>query len=213
MREHIDIVVRRQRDGDLELPRQVGAAEDRFVLDLAAGDLLLAQPDLVPGAGARQQMDRDVARQFADRGVQIPPPRIGRGDDVAVDVAAGGDGVQHVVVQPLHQRPQIALQDAVELHRLTRRQADRVVGPLQRQLLDAQPLLRRQDAGRHPHPHHEAEGLLHPLLAAFGAQVAVILLVEAVEFRQLRVVVGQRAGFDMGQPLGDGAAQQIAGLP
>ncbi len=60
MGEHIDIVVRRQRDGDLEFARQVGAAEDRFVLDLAAGDLFLIQPDLVPGAGARQQMRRDV---------------------------------------------------------------------------------------------------------------------------------------------------------
>ena len=49
----------------------------------------------------------------------------------------------------------------------------------------------RQDAGRHPHPHHEAERLLHPLLAAFGAQVAVVLLIEAVEFCQLRVVVRQ----------------------
>ncbi len=85
-----------------------------------------------------------------------------------------------------------------------------MVGALERQLFHLQPLLRRQDAGRHPHPHHEAEGLFHPLLAAFGAQVAVILLIEAVEFRQLRVVVGQRAGFDMRQAIGDGAAQEVA---
>ncbi len=98
----------------------------------------------------------------------------------------------------------------MELDRLPRGQAQRAVAALQRHLFGGQPLRRRQDAARHPHPRHEAECLLHPLPAAFGAQVAVVLLIDAMEFRQLRVVVGQRSGFDTAQPVGDRAAQQIA---
>jgi hypothetical protein len=96
----------------------------------------------------------------------------------------------------------------VELHGFTGRQPDRAVGALPRQLLDRQPLRRSHDAGGNPHPHHEAERFLHALLAAFGPQVAVVLLVEAVEFGQLCVVIGQRAGFHLRQPFGDRAAQQ-----
>ena len=98
----------------------------------------------------------------------------------------------------------------MELNRLTCRQADRAVGSLQRHLFRRQPLCGRQDAARHPHPRHEAERLLHSLLAAFGAQVAVILLIDAMEFGQLRVVIRQRTGFDPTKPVGDRAAQQIA---
>ena len=182
MGENIDIVMRRQCDGDLEFARQVGTAENRFILDLATGNLFLIQPDLVPSSGARQQMARDVACQVADRGVEVATPGICGRDDVAIDVAAGGDGVHQIGVQALHQRLQVALQDAMELHGFTRGQADGVVGTLDRKFFHLQPLFRGQNAGRHPHPNHEAEGLLHPLLAAFSAQVAVVLLIKSVEF-------------------------------
>ena len=66
--------------------------------------------------------------------------------------------------------------------------------------LGRQPLLRRQNAARHAHPRHEDEGLLHLLAPAFGAQVAVVLQVDAVELCQLLVVVGQRAGFHARSP-------------
>ena len=76
--------------------------------------------------------------------------------------------------------------------------------------LRRQPLLRRQHAARHAQPRHEDERLLHLLAPAFGAQVAVVLHVDAVELGQLLVVVRQRAGFDAGQAIGDGAAQEAA---
>ena len=199
MGEYIDIVVRRQRDGDLELTRQIGAAEDRLVFLHTAGDLLLVDPDLVPRSAMRQQMVRDVAGEVLMTACRSRRHGSAGGENVAVDVAAGGDGIQHVVVQALHQRLQVALHNAVELHGFPRRQPDGAVGAFPRQLLDAEPLLRRQDAGGDPHPRHEDEGFFHALLAAFGAQVAVVLLVDAVEFRQLLIVVRQRAGFDMGQ--------------
>ena len=92
--EHIDIVVRRQGDGDLELARQIGAAEDRLILDHTAGDLFFIQPDLVPGAGARQEMNGDFAGEVADMRVQRRLPRRDCSDHVAVDVAACRDSVQ-----------------------------------------------------------------------------------------------------------------------
>ncbi len=61
VRENIDIVMRRQRNGDLELARHVGAAVDRLVFLDPPGDLLLLQPDFMPGAAVRQQMRGDVA--------------------------------------------------------------------------------------------------------------------------------------------------------
>ena len=47
-------------------------------------------------------------------------------------------------------------------------------------------------------------------LARSRAQVAVVLLVDAVELRQLLVVLGDPAGYRLAQPLGDGAAQEAA---
>ena len=73
-----------------------------------------------------------------------------------------------------------------------------------------QPLTRRQNTARNTHPRHEDERLLHLLAHALGAQVAVVLHVDAMEFRQLLVVIRQRAGFDTLQPFGDGAPQKAA---
>jgi glucose/arabinose dehydrogenase len=60
--EHVDVVVGRDRDGDLELARQVVLAVERLgvVGRLAARDQFLAQPDLVVGARARQKMLADA---------------------------------------------------------------------------------------------------------------------------------------------------------
>ena len=61
--EHVHVVVRRQCNGDLEFARHVGAAVDRFVFLLAAGQLFAVDPDLVPGAASRQQMRADRLRK------------------------------------------------------------------------------------------------------------------------------------------------------
>ena len=59
LREHVDVVVGRDGDHRLELPRQVGLAVDRLVLGLTARDLLALEPDLAVGAGLRQQVLAD----------------------------------------------------------------------------------------------------------------------------------------------------------
>ena len=65
-------------------------------------------------------------------------------------------------------------------------------------------------AARHADADHERIGLFQLVLAAVGAQVAVVLLIGAVELEQLLVVLGHRAGGLVGKSLGDGAAQVVA---
>ena len=96
VREHIDIVVRRQRDGDLEFARQIGAAvgsvrpPPRRRRPSPRRSRSRARRGCAAADGA--EMSR---ASVADRGMTVAPPRIDRRDDVAVDVAAGRDGVQH----------------------------------------------------------------------------------------------------------------------
>ena len=131
-------------------------------------------------------------------------------DDVAVHVAAGRDGVEHRVVHRLDRQTQIPLDDAVELDRLARGQAQCPVATFARDSFGRQPLLRCQDAARHAHPRHEDEGFFHLLATAFRAQVAIVLQVDAMELCQLLVIVRQCAGFHALQSLGDGTAQEAA---
>ena len=70
----------------------------------------------------------------------------------------------------------------------------RAVGVVGRDPVERQPLRRRADAARHAHPHHEAVGLLELLLAPLRAQVAIVLLVGAVELGELGIVLADRAG-------------------
>ena len=65
-------------------------------------------------------------------------------------------------------------------------------------VVQRQPLRRRHLPPWDADTRHEAEGLLHLLAAALGPDVAVILLIDAVELRQLRVVFVQLAGDDLG---------------
>ena len=77
----------------------------------------------------------------------------------------------------------------------------RAVAVVARDPVEREPLLRRQHAARNAHADHEGEGLLHLLARALGAQVAVVLQIHAVEFDELLVVLGDRAGDLVSQPL------------
>ena len=206
--EDVHVVVRRHRDHDLELARQVGRPEHRLLL--RPGHLLLADPDLVPRPRLRQQPVAEVMRQPQRRRMGRPGMGVHRRHHIAVHVAARRDGVQQGAVHRLDRRAQIALQDAVELHGLPRRQPDRAVAALPGDLVQRQPLLRRDLAPGDAQPRHEAVGGLHPLAAPLGAQVAVVLLVDAVELRELRVVLVNGARLRHRQAMEDAAAQQVA---
>src|SRR5882724_8992495 len=111
--------------------------------------------------------------------------RAGTGDYIAIDVAAGRDRVNERGVERGHRGFEVGLDDAVKLKRLTRREPQRSSGVVARNAVDRQPLARRAHAARQAQADHESPQWFELLEAAFLAQVAVVLLVAAVQPQQL----------------------------
>ena len=99
----------------------------------------------------------------------------------------------------------------MELHRLARRDAHAVIGVNTCDRIERQPLRGATHATRHADPNHELIGGFEALQAAFCAQIAVVLLITAVELDELSVVLTQRAGHRIRQAFEDRAAQMAAG--
>ena len=139
--------------------------------------------------------------------VQLALDRVGAGHDIAIHVAAGGDGIDERGVHRLHGLLQILLDHAVHLESLARGQAQRPGGVGAGELRQRQPLLRRHHAAGQARADHEAVGRLELLVFAFGAQVAIVLHVAAVELDELRVGLADGAGQRIRQALDQRAAQ------
>ncbi|MCW0450427.1 hypothetical protein NB706_003261 [Xanthomonas sacchari] len=208
--EHVHVVDRGQRETDLELARQVGVAVDRLVLLAAAGDLLLVQPDLVVGAGVGQQVFGHARGVGVERGVRLRGQRIGGDLHVAIDVAAGGQGVDQRGVDRLHGCFQLALDHPMELERLARGDAQRVVAVGGGDGIELEPLRWIDHPARGARADHELIGRLQLLPAPLLAQIAVVLLVAAVVLDQGLIVLAQRPGDRIGQALQQRPAQALA---
>ena len=131
--------------------------------------------------------------------------------DVAVHVACGGDGVEAEFVQPLVHGFDVGLEDAVVLEGLAVGEADGTVeGVAAGELVDAQPLLRGNHAAGQAAAQHDVFEIVELLVVPLGADVAVVLLVHAVEADELEVVAVEAAGEAVAEVLGDGAAQVAA---
>ena len=105
----------------------------------------------------------------------------------------------------------VAFQNAVKLESLAVGDANATVQrALLRELVDAQPLLRADDAARQAAAQHHGVARLQLLLGAFSANIAVILLIHAVKTDQQEVVAVEAAGQAVVQIFGDGAAQEVA---
>ena len=98
----------------------------------------------------------------------------------------------------------------MQLEGLPSRQFQGVVAITAGQLVHFQPLRRCCDSGRHPHPQHETVKRFEFLLGAFGAQIAIILLIAAVEFDDHGVIGTDGAGVAIGKALFQAATQEIA---
>ena len=206
----VDIVARRDGEAGLEFAGQVSFAVDRFLLGLGRHPFAV-QPDLMVGAGARGEVGADGAGVLEHGRVQGGLPRIRVGHDVAVHVAAGRDAVHQRVVDALHGGLEDILRDEVQLEGLAGGQLEGVAAVLVGQRVDLEPLFRRADAAGHADADHEDEGLFQSRFFALVAFVAVVLLVDAVEFREIRVGVGDGAGRAVLQAGGQRAAQVVAG--
>ena len=212
MGEHVDIVVRWHGKGDLELAWQVGLAIQGLAFRFGPGEGHLIQPQFGVRARARFQVQRQAARPVVHLGVHPGKQRIGRNQDIAIDVTAGGNGVDQAGVDGLQGGFEFALDDAVKLEGLARGQAQRVVGEADGDGIQRQPLFGRDHATRSARANHEAVVRLQFLLATLFAQVAIVLLVAAVELDDGGVVLADGAGMAVRKALDQAAAQEAAAL-
>ena len=193
VRVQIDIVLRRHHHGGFELTRQIGRAEDRFFV--GGRHFLLIEPDLRIGAGARQQMLRELLRPLVSFGMQLRLDRVRGAEHVTVHVVGGRQRVKPDGMQHLMRRLDVFLQQAVILERLAVGQTNAAVNRVFfSEFVDSQPLLRRHDAARQTAAQHHRLTRLQLLGRTLGADIAVILLIHAVKADQQKVVAIKPAG-------------------
>jgi hypothetical protein len=206
--QHVDRVVLGNGEADLELPRQVGAPVERVLL--RPGDALAVEPDLVIGAGRREEPAREFARVALEPLVHRVADRRGAGGDVAHDVAAGRERRQHRLVDRGEERLQRRLDYAVELHALARRDAQAAVAEPVGEAVQREPLRRGEAAAGDARAHHELGRLAEAALLPLGRAVAVVALIDAVELEERAVGVAEPRGAGVGDRLRERAAQARA---
>ncbi len=108
----------------------------------------LLQEDFFIGTGFPGQMFGNLHRPVVHFAMQRGQIGVGRGHDVAIDVATGTAGIHAYLVGALEQRPQVLLEHAVVLKRLTGGQAQRAIGVAMGQFVNLEPLLTRDHACR-----------------------------------------------------------------
>src|SRR5690606_2218249 len=135
--------------------------------------------------------------------------RVGAADDTAAVVSAGGDGIQAERTNGLHEGLQLPFAYAVKLNGLARGDAQAALGILLGNAIEPQPLRGAEQAARNTQAHHELINPLQLAALAISAQIAVILLIDTMEFHQQWIVAGNGTGDGVDQPFGNIAAQII----
>ncbi len=200
---NICAVVFRKSEGRLELAREVCLAVDRLDRVIGRGrhlgrtgrrqglDLFTVKPDFPVARGPGRGVGGPAAGVVLKLVSECIVNRRGAAQDVALHVAAGCQGREQRLVDLSNRRGQVALQDAVELELLAGRDPHRAVAERPGQLVARQELIGRQLPAHNPHPHHQLVGFLLLFALQPGAQVAVVLLVGAVELEDGRGVVAE----------------------
>ena len=161
------------------------------------------------GTGTWSQCGDHRGDRPVDLLVEAVSLRFRAAHDVPLHVAAATERRQQRAVDGGDRPLQVALEHAVELEVLARGHAQRAVGPLLADVVVRQVRLGRDDAAGDPRPDHQLVVLVEPFGARLFAAVAVILLVDAMEFQQLLGVVAE-CGRVLEQLLFDEPTQVIA---
>ena len=114
--------------------------------------------------------------------------------DIAVDVAATGNTIEHDLIKTLNGGFQVAFSDTVQLKRLAGGEFHGAVAVAVGKFVHAQPLCRCGHAAGYPYADHERVQGLQFLGFPFAIEVAVGLLVGTVEFNQLCIIGIQSPG-------------------
>ncbi|AJC64033.1 hypothetical protein N875_01100 [Neisseria meningitidis LNP21362] len=151
-------------------------------------------PHIQITARARQQVFGNLFRVFVSLPVQFGLDRVGRAKHVAVHIRRRGDGIQTQFVQEAVHRLQLGFRHAVKLEGLPVGQPDgAVMTVFPGKFVQFYPLGRFDDPARQPAAQkHKFQGLEF-CLGAFGADVAVVLLIHTVEADELEVVAFEAA--------------------
>src|SRR5690606_16014951 len=199
------VVDRRDGKPDLEFARQIKVAIDRFLL--RDRRRFVAVPDLGVAAGTGNQAIAGGACEAGNFVMHSADKWIGTADDATAVIAAGGDGVQAEIAKPLYQPLNVALANTVQLHGLAGGDPDAALGVAARQSVDALPLRAAENPAGYAKAHHELKQRFEVAASALLANVAIILLIDAVEFHQQRIVARYSAGDRFGQAVEDIAAK------
>ena len=140
-------------------------------------------------------MFRDFLRPFICFRVQLRLVRVRSAQHVTVHIVGGRQRIKTDRVQHLVHRFDVLFQNAVELERLAVGQANAAIdGVFTGKFVDRLPLF----SGNHPTRQTTAKqhrvARLQLLFSTFGADVAVILLIHAVEADQQEVIALKAAG-------------------
>ena len=127
------------------------------------------------GAGFRQHVIAGSLRQLVGFLMNLRKVGICDRHDAASDVAARRDGVEASGIDRLHRAFEVRFDDAMKLERGTRRDAQRMVAILHRDIVELPPLRGLDETAGDPQPDHEHICLVELLLGSLAAHVAVVL--------------------------------------
>src|SRR5882724_4183806 len=209
VRVHVAAVVVRERERELELARQVPRSVNRVGLRRATGHRLAVEPDLMIRPRSRQQVIRHLPGNPQDLLSQPARQRRGARDHVAYYVTARAQRRHEHVVDGADRRLEIALEHGVELVTLARRDPQRAVAVVVRQLIDHEVLLSGEHAARDLAADHELVSRLGVRATSLTAPVAILLLVRPVELEELSASVRERVGA-RGELVGETPTQAAA---
>ena len=212
----VDAVVARPGDGDLELAWEVRRSVDRLhVVDriehvgprFGRHGAFTVDPHLPVALGLWAEPGDHLGDEWLEHGASF---RVGKraGHHVAHHVATRRERGEQRGVDAGHELSQLALVDHVVLHALSCREPELLIGEC-RHAIEREPLLAGDHATGHRCPNHARVVEWQLQLGAGAADVAVVLLVDAVELQeQLGIVVEVVTIVD--ELVADRAAQVVA---
>mmetsp|Transcript_21330 Transcript_21330/g.51692 ORF Transcript_21330/g.51692 Transcript_21330/m.51692 type:complete len:526 (-) Transcript_21330:786-2363(-) len=215
----IHVVVRRDGHSHLELPRQIGLAVQRLLLEgSAASDLVLLvghgvvqDEDLVPRPSLGKAVIVDLLGVLDALIHQCRSRRHGitRAANHSRDISAGGNRVHARSLDHAHAFDQVVLLDPLQLPSLPR--GDLQIGLAQgrRDLVDSPPLSRVAITCGLPNTNHEAERVLQTQRLALGPHVSIILLINPVVLDDDLVRLRDAAGGAVSQGSGKGSSEVV----
>lgn len=214
LRIEVDAVVFREADGHFEFTGQVMRAVDGFIdgfefCDVGFGAVVVSEPDVKVGGGFGAEVFGDFEGEFLNLIADgVIANGSGASHDVAVDVAAGGEGREFNAVDFANGIAEVGLENSVKLQSLSAGDPECAIGELVAEVEFGKELCGSESAAGDACADHAAVLLTERFaVVRFGfAGIAVVLEIGAVMFEDGGGVVGE-FGAIVGKFFDEGAAE------